>query len=120
MTTIVGTSARRIDAYGKVTGQTEYSGDLSMPGMLHAKILFAGRPHARILSIDTSAAEALPGLVAIFTARDVPVNEYGLQINDQPVLCGPAVLFACGRNENEQSGCIHRPLRGRPGGAHRG
>ncbi len=89
MTTIVGTSARRIDAYGKVTGQTEYSGDLSMPGMLHAKILFAGRPHARILSIDTSAAEALPGLVAIFTARDVPVNEYGLQINDQPVLCGP-------------------------------
>lgn len=89
MTTIVGTSAPRVDAYGKVTGQTEYSGDLSIPGMLHAKILFAGRPHARILSIDTSAAEALPGVVAIFTARDVPVNEYGLQINDQPVLCGP-------------------------------
>ncbi len=89
MTTIVGTPAARIDAYGKVTGQTEYSGDLVMPGMLHAKILFAGRPHARILSIDTSAAEALPGVVAIFTAKDVPVNEYGLQINDQPVLCGP-------------------------------
>ena len=89
MTTIVGTPAKRIDAYGKVTGQTEYSGDLVMPGMLHAKILFAGRPHARILSIDTSAAEALPGVAAIFTAKDVPVNEYGLQINDQPVLCGP-------------------------------
>lgn len=89
MTLIVGTSAPRVDAYGKVTGQTEYSGDLSMPGMLHAKILFAGRPHARILSIDTSAAEALPGVVAVFTAKDVPVNEYGLQINDQPVLCGP-------------------------------
>ncbi|MCS6992605.1 MAG: molybdopterin-dependent oxidoreductase [Anaerolineales bacterium] len=89
MTTIIGTAVPRIDAYGKVTGQTEYSGDLVMPGMLHAKILFAGRPHARILSIDTSAAEALPGVVAIFTAKDVPVNEYGLQINDQPVLCGP-------------------------------
>lgn len=89
MTTIVGTPAKRIDAYGKVTGQTEYSGDLVMPGMLHAKILFAGRPHARILSIDTTEAEALPGVVAIFTAKDVPVNEYGLQINDQPVLCGP-------------------------------
>lgn len=89
MTTIIGTAAPRIDAFGKVTGQTEYSGDLVMPGMLHAKILFAGRPHARILSIDTSAAEALPGVVAIFTAKDVPVNEYGLQINDQPVLCGP-------------------------------
>ncbi len=89
MTTIVGTPAKRIDAYGKVTGQTEYSGDLVMPGMLHAKILFAGRPHARILSIDISEAEALPGVAAIFTAKDVPVNEYGLQINDQPVLCGP-------------------------------
>ncbi len=91
MTTIVGTPAPRIDAYGKVTGQTEYSGDLVMPGMLHAKILFAGRPHARILSIDTSEAEALPGVAAIFTAKDVPVNEYGLQINDQPVLCGPVL-----------------------------
>jgi len=89
MTTIVGTPAKRIDALGKVTGKAEYSGDLVMPGMLHAKILFAGRPHARILSLDTSAAEKLPGVAAIFTARDVPVNEYGLQINDQPVLCGP-------------------------------
>jgi CO/xanthine dehydrogenase Mo-binding subunit len=89
MTTIVGTPAPRIDALGKVTGKTEYSGDLVMPGMLHAKILFAGRPHARILSIDTSKAEQVPGVAAIFTARDVPVNEYGLQINDQPVLCGP-------------------------------
>ncbi len=88
MTRIVGTPAPRIDAYGKVTGQTEYSGDLVMPGMLHAKILFAGRPHARILSLDASEAEALPGVAAIFTAKDVPVNEYGLQINDQPVLCG--------------------------------
>jgi len=57
--------------------------------MLHGKILFAGRPHARILRIDTSAAMAVPGVVAILTARDVPVNEYGLQIPDQPVLCGP-------------------------------
>ena len=57
--------------------------------MLHMATLFAGRPHARILSIDTSAAEAAPGVVAVFTAKDVPVNEYGLQINDQPVLCGP-------------------------------
>ena len=51
--------------------------------------LFADRPHARILSIDTTAAEAAPGVVAVFTAKDVPVNLYGLQIKDQPVLCGP-------------------------------
>lgn len=89
MTTIVGQPAVRIDAIGKVTGETEYSGDLVMPGMLHMKILFAGRPHARILKLDTSRAEQVAGVVAVFTARDVPVNEYGLQINDQPVLCGP-------------------------------
>jgi len=86
---VIGHSVPRIDARDKVTGEAKYSGDLSMPGMLHMKILFAGRPHARITAIDTSAAEALPGVVAIFTAKDVPVNEYGLQKNDQPVLCGP-------------------------------
>ena len=85
----IGQSAPRIDAPGKVTGQTLYPGDIAYPDMLHMATLFAGRPHARILSIDTSAAEAAPGVVAIFTAADVPVNEYGLQIDDQPVLCGP-------------------------------
>lgn len=86
---IIGKSVPRIDARAKVTGEAMYPGDFSMPGMLHAKILFAGRPHARILSIDTSEAEKVPGVVAIFTAKDVPVNEYGLQTPDQPVLCGP-------------------------------
>ncbi len=85
----IGKSLPRVDAHGKVTGATPYSGDLSMPGMLHMKLLFAGRPHARIKSIDTSAAEAAPGVVAVYTAKDVPVNEYGLQWQDQPVLCGP-------------------------------
>lgn len=86
---IIGQPLPRIDAKGKVTGETLYSGDLVMPGMLHMKMLFAGRPHARVLSIDSSAAQKLPGVAGVFTAGDVPVNEYGLQINDQPVLCGP-------------------------------
>ncbi|MBV6401111.1 MAG: putative xanthine dehydrogenase subunit D [Anaerolineales bacterium] len=85
----IGKSLPRVDARGKVTGSSPYSGDLSMPGMLHMKMLFAGRPHARILSIDTSKAEAAPGVAAVYTAKDVPVNEYGLQWQDQPVLCGP-------------------------------
>jgi CO/xanthine dehydrogenase Mo-binding subunit len=58
--------------------------------MLFMKILLAERPHARVVSIQTSRAEAAPGVVAVYTSRDVPVNEYGLQIPDQPVLCGPA------------------------------
>ena len=89
MTHTVGQSAARTDARAKVTGEAKYPGDLVMENMLHAKILFAGRPHARVLGIDTSKAEVLPGVIAIFTAKDVPVNEYGLQTPDQPVLCGP-------------------------------
>jgi CO/xanthine dehydrogenase Mo-binding subunit len=89
MSPIIGQSAPRIDALGKVTGQTIYPGDRAWDNMLHMKILFARRPHARVVSIDTSAAEAVPGVVAVFTAKDVPVNEYGLTICDQPVLCGP-------------------------------
>ncbi|MCC6803238.1 MAG: molybdopterin-dependent oxidoreductase, partial [Anaerolineae bacterium] len=60
-----------------------------MDGQLYMKLRFSDRAHARIVSIDTRDAEALPGVVAIFTAKDVPVNEYGLVTKDQPVLCGP-------------------------------
>ena len=88
-TKVIGKSLPRIDAIGKVTGQTQYPGDISRPDMLHMQILFAGRPHARVISIDTEKALSMPGVVAIFTAKDVPVNEYGLQWQDQPVLCGP-------------------------------
>ena len=85
----VGKSLPRVDARGKVLGEALYSGDLTMKDMLHMKILFAGRPHARVKSIDTTQAEAAPGVVAVYIAKDVPVNEYGLQWQDQPVLCGP-------------------------------
>ncbi len=88
-TNIIGHPVPRIDALAKVTGQALFPGDLSMPGMLHMKILFAGRPHARIVQLDTSRAETYPGVVTVFTAKDVPINEYGLQQPDQPVLCDP-------------------------------
>lgn len=84
----IGKSIPRVDARGKVTGETPYSGDLSMDGMLHMKMLFAGRPHARIKGIKTDKAGAAPGVVAIYTAKDIPVNEHGLQWQDQPTLCG--------------------------------
>jgi len=85
----IGQSVIRVDARAKVTGEAAYPADLSAPGMLHAKIRFAERPHARIVAVDTAEAEALAGVVAVFTAKDIPVNEYGLQTRDQPVLCGP-------------------------------
>ncbi len=89
MNNVVGKSLPRIDAVGKVTGETKFSGDLVLPDMLHIKMLFAGYPHARVKNINTEIALSMPGVVAVFTAKDVPVNEYGLQWQDQPVLCGP-------------------------------
>ncbi|MEO8613197.1 MAG: xanthine dehydrogenase family protein molybdopterin-binding subunit [Chloroflexota bacterium] len=85
----IGQSIKRLDALGKVTGETPYPGDIDMDGQLWMKLRFSDRAHARVLKIDTQKAEALPGLVRIFTAKDVPQNEYGLVTKDQPVLCGP-------------------------------
>ncbi|MFQ5342218.1 MAG: xanthine dehydrogenase family protein molybdopterin-binding subunit [Anaerolineae bacterium] len=90
---LIGQSIPRVDALDKVVGRTPYPGDLSMPAMLHMKVLFARRPHARIKNIDASAALAHPGVVAVLTAEDVPVNEYGLMEPDQPALCGDVVRF---------------------------
>ncbi len=86
---VIGQSFPRIDAHSKVTGQAVYSGDLIMNDMLFMKILFAERPHARVVSIETAQAASAQGVAAVYTAKDLPVNEYGLQIPDQPVLCGP-------------------------------
>jgi CO/xanthine dehydrogenase Mo-binding subunit len=85
----LGQSVKRSDALGKVTGQVQYPGDYNLPNQAYMKILFAQRPHAIVRAIDTSQAEALEGVIAVFTAKDVPVNEYGLGVPDQPVLCGP-------------------------------
>jgi len=86
---IVGQSVQRVDAVAKVTGKALYPGDINLPNQAYMKILFANRPHAIIHRLDTSAAEAMEGVIAVFTAKDVPINEYGLGIPDQPVLCGP-------------------------------
>ncbi len=92
---VIGASPARPDARNKVTGAARYPADLIRPKMLHLKVVFAGRPHARILSIDTRAALAAPGVVAVLTAADVPFNAYGLIDADQPALCpvGGAVRF---------------------------
>jgi CO/xanthine dehydrogenase Mo-binding subunit len=87
--TRIGESSLRIDARGKVTGETRYPGDIARSNQAYMKILFAGRPHARITHLDVSGAEATDGVLAVFTAKDVPNNEYGLIMPDQPVLCGP-------------------------------
>lgn len=86
--TTIGQSVPRIDAVGKVKGEALYPGDINLENQAFLKILFAGRPHAVIRSLDAEKARALPGVLAVLTAEDVPANEYGLIVKDQPVLCG--------------------------------
>ena len=87
----IGQAVLRPDAVDKVTGRARFPGDLQAEGALDIKVLFSERPHARILAIDTAEARRVPGVVAILTHEDVPVNEYGLIFKDQPALNGDKV-----------------------------
>ncbi|AKU11685.1 large subunit of molybdenum enzyme [Azoarcus sp. CIB] len=69
---LIGQRIQKKDAPEKAAGKTRYIQDMIVPGMLHAKILRSARVHARIKSIDTSAAKALPGVHVVLTAADVP------------------------------------------------
>jgi CO/xanthine dehydrogenase Mo-binding subunit len=84
----IGASLPRADATGKVTGAALYPGDIRRDDFLHAKVVFTDQPHARLLALDVSGALKVPGVVDVVTADDVPVNEYGLTLFDQPVLIG--------------------------------
>ena len=74
---VVGKSHRKVDGIAKATGEAVYTDDIQLPGMLHAKTLRSPHAHARILSIDTSKAEALPGVHAVITGKDLPIR-YGV------------------------------------------
>ena len=70
--TLIGKRIAKLDGPEKANGKTRYIHDINLPGQLHAKILRSGAVHARIVSIDTRAAKALPGVHAVITAEDVP------------------------------------------------
>jgi CO/xanthine dehydrogenase Mo-binding subunit len=68
--TVVGRPLNRYDAREKVTGEAKYAGDIKLPGMLYGKTLHCPHPRARIIKIDTSKAEALPGVMAVLTKEN--------------------------------------------------
>jgi CO/xanthine dehydrogenase Mo-binding subunit len=92
MTSVVGERILRYDGIAHVTGRTVYIDDLTFPGMLYTAALISPYPNARIVSIDTSKAEAMAGVAAVVTAKDVPNNRYGL-IPDQPVFAEDYVRY---------------------------
>jgi CO/xanthine dehydrogenase Mo-binding subunit/aerobic-type carbon monoxide dehydrogenase small subunit (CoxS/CutS family) len=92
--TYIGANVRRIDAPSKVTGALKYAGDMVMPGMLHMQVLRSPVPHARIVDIDTSEAEAVPGVEAVVTHRDVPGKDgFGVFVDDQPIMAREKVRY---------------------------
>jgi len=91
---VVGKPYRKVDARAKCTGQTRFADDITLPRMLYAKMLRSHEPHALIKSIDTAKAEALPGVYAVITGRDLP-TPYGILpvSQDEHALCIDKVRF---------------------------
>src|ERR1700681_4722938 len=71
---VVGQPLPKVDAGPKVIGAAVYADDIALPRMLHCKILRSALPHARILSVDTSAARRMPGVHAVITGHDLPIR----------------------------------------------
>ena len=90
----IGTNVRRMDAPSKVSGSLRYAADMVMPHMLHMHVLRSPHAHARIVSIDTSTAEAMPGVEGVITCADVPGEDgFGVYVNDQPVMAREKVRY---------------------------
>ncbi|MCB0093243.1 MAG: hypothetical protein KDE54_35385, partial [Caldilineaceae bacterium] len=68
----IGRRTRLVEGESKVTGKIRFVSDISLPGMLHARFVVSPHAHARITSVDTGAAAALPGVAAVLTASDLP------------------------------------------------
>src|SRR5258707_424804 len=74
---LIGKSAPMLDAKSRVSGVAQYTGDMTLPRMLYGKVLHSTVPHARIVSIDTTRARALPGVHAVVVGAEFP-NRYGI------------------------------------------
>jgi len=90
-TPAVGQRVTRPDSRPHVLGKTIYIDDMTFPGMLHTKILRSEYAHAKILSIDVSEAEKMPGVVATLTGKEIPVVTFGPSYQDQPLLADDKV-----------------------------
>ncbi len=97
--TVIGKVVDRVDARGHVTGRTEFFEDVRPAGLLHLKMRRSDRHHARIRSVDTSGALAVPGVVKVLTHQDIPNNLYtplkliGVTPDDEPILAEGKVRY---------------------------
>ena len=80
---VVGTPTTRIDALEKALGTGKFAADIQLPGLLHGKLRLSDQAHARVLSVDTSEAERLPGVKAVLSAWNTPEYRFGSEFQDQ-------------------------------------
>ncbi len=91
---VLGKSHIRVDARDKVTGRATYAGDVYLPGMLQCKLLTSTHSHARIVSIDISSAEALPGVRCVITGKDYPDARFGSgALKDRRIMATDEVFY---------------------------
>jgi CO/xanthine dehydrogenase Mo-binding subunit len=83
---LVGKRLRRTDSPERLTGQVRYTGDLVLPGLLHARLVRSPYASATIVSIDKSAAEAIPGVVAVLRAEDLPVKNLKEAVENRSIM----------------------------------
>jgi CO/xanthine dehydrogenase Mo-binding subunit len=91
----LGRNTPQVTARAKVLGKAQYAGDIKVAGMLHGKVLRSPYPHARIVSVDTSEALALPGVKAVLTGADAPRALWGVSHKERRILAEGVVRF-CG------------------------
>jgi CO/xanthine dehydrogenase Mo-binding subunit len=86
-TVVVGKSCQRVDGIAKVTGKALFAADINVKGALYCQALRSTKPHAVLKKIETAAALAVPGVVGVFTASDIPgENRFGIILRDEPIL----------------------------------
>src|SRR6476646_6927106 len=90
---VVGRSLPRVDAREKVTGKAPYAYDMHLPGMLWGEILRSPYAHARIQTIDTFEAEQIPGVIAVYTQKDMPQTKFGAFVQDETALADGLVRY---------------------------
>ena len=90
---VIGTRPIRHDGTDKVTGRASFGADIRLPGMLYGKVLRSPHAHAQIRSIDTSEAEALPGVKAVVTAADLSEGAHNLRYQSNNILARDKVLY---------------------------
>jgi CO/xanthine dehydrogenase Mo-binding subunit/aerobic-type carbon monoxide dehydrogenase small subunit (CoxS/CutS family) len=90
---VVGRALPRTDSLEKVTGRAPYAYDMRLPGMAHGEILRSPVPHARITRIDPSDALAIPGVLAVYTQKDMPQAKFGAFVQDETALADGVVRY---------------------------